>query len=85
MSMENNNKITRQLRDLIVGHPDLPIFYDVDTEVVFDDSYSSWLGKGYHAVIEEIWQGKEKFWTRSEILGEEEEFLEIEVPELIEK
>lgn len=52
-----NNIFTKQtdeLKQLITGHPDYPIVVEVDSEIVADDSYNSWIAPDVHYYIGEI-------------------------------
>lgn len=76
-----NIKIMRNIRNLIVGHPDLPIYFFVDSEVVADDSYCSWIGEAYDVSIEKIWEGDTQIWTYSKVIADVDDFLYEEAPE----
>lgn len=47
-------KSTDQLKKLIAEHPDYPIVVEVDSEIVADDSYNSWIAPDVHYYIGEI-------------------------------
>ena len=48
------NKSTDELRQLITEHPDYPIVVEVDSEIVADDGYNSWIAPNVHYYIGEI-------------------------------
>ena len=48
------NKSTDELRQLIAEHPDYPIVVEVDSDIVADDGYNTWIAPGVHYYIGEI-------------------------------
>lgn len=45
---------TNQLKDLILANPDLPIIIDCESELLNDDSYTSWIAPSVRFSIGEI-------------------------------
>ena len=65
------NKATEKLLALAAQHPELPIEALVDSEVVADDDFNTWLGDVFDVSIEEIWADPDgKTWTRTEAEGD---------------
>ncbi len=64
------NNATEKLLTLAAQHPELPMMALVSSDVVGDDSYSTWYGDVYDASIEEVWMGMSKTWTRAEAEGD---------------
>lgn len=60
----------QSLLNLIKENPELKIVPMVDTEIVADDGYSSWLGSFGKAEIDHIWNSGERIFFKS--LDEEE-------------
>lgn len=67
---------------LIVANPELPIFAEVDSEVVADDGYNTWIGEMRDAYITELWSGRSKTWEHDEAKNEPDDFLDSECPYL---
>lgn len=55
----------KSLIDLIKKNPELKIVPMVDSEIVADDGYSSWLGSFGKAEIDHIWNSGERIYFES--------------------
>lgn len=73
----------KNLIDVLLKNPDLPIIASVYSEVVADDGYAFWYGdvkeSSYH--IDMLWAGSEKTWSLADALDDIIEFFELEFPE----
>ena len=45
---------TEELRKLIMENPDLPIMVECETDLILDDSYTSWIVPSVHFCIGEV-------------------------------
>lgn len=63
----------QSLLNLIKENPELKIVPMVDTEIVADDGYSSWLGSFGKAEIDHIWNSGERIFFKSQ---DEEELVQ---------
>lgn len=63
----------QSLLNLIKENPELKIVPMVDTEIVADDGYSSWLGSFGKAEIDQIWNSGERIFFKSQ---DEEELVQ---------
>jgi len=65
---ENNGKnkeMANALLKLIAENPELEVVPMVDTECIFDDSYSTWMAKWGSADIDEYWCSDERVYFKS--------------------
>lgn len=73
----------KNLIDVLLKNPDLPIIASVYSEVVADDGIAYWYGdvkeSSYH--IDMLWAGSEKTWSLADALDDIIEFFELEFPE----
>lgn len=67
---------------LITKNPELPIFAEVDSEVVADDGYNTWFGEMRGAYITELWSGQTKVWEHDEAKNDPDDLLDSECPYL---
>lgn len=76
-----NTKIMRNIRNLIVEHPELPIYFFVDGDVVADNSYCDWFAEAYAVAVDKIYEGKCRMWSLSDVIDDIDYFLEDELPD----
>lgn len=64
------NEYTKQLLDLIIKNPDLPILPMVDSKIVAEDGYNWWLGSFGQSSIDEYvyteYHGDNRYFMKSE-------------------
>lgn len=57
--MSNQRRKLKELVDMMIENPDLPVIPCVDCEVVGGDEYSNWLGSWGHAYTDEYATGRD--------------------------
>jgi hypothetical protein len=67
--MENEN--VKNLLELVVENPDLPIVCMVESEIVYDFDYSRWLAQIGYCVVGEFASYKDRFYCDREEFKEE--------------
>lgn len=60
------NENIHDLLHLIAENPDLPIVPIVDSEIVADDGYNSWIGGWGSAHVGEYYYGEERYFFKDE-------------------
>ena len=60
------NRLLKELLELIKQRPDLPIIPMVDSEIVYDDSCSRWMGSWGSAEITKYIQSEERIFFYDE-------------------
>ena len=75
----------KNLIDVLLKNPDLPIIANVYSEVVADDGYAYWYGdiKEESCYVDSLWRGGHHIWSLDDAMGEIVEFFELEFPEKI--
>lgn len=71
-----------KVAELITKNPELPIFAEVDSDVVPDDGYNTWFGEMRGAYITELWSGQTKVWEHDEAKNDPDDLLDSECPYL---
>lgn len=64
--IEIQKENVQSLLDLIKENPELKIVPMVDTEIVADDGYSTWMGSFGKAEIDYIWNSGERIFFKSQ-------------------
>jgi len=62
---EKNKEMANALLKLIAENPELEVVPMVDTECIFDDSYSTWMARWGSADIDEYWCSNERVYFKS--------------------
>lgn len=71
----------KELRKLLIAHPDLPIVASVYSEVVADDGYAYWYGDVEESCyVDTLWAGNEKMWSLNDALDDVLYFMAWEFP-----
>lgn len=73
----------KNLIDVLLKNPDLPIIASVYSEVVADDGIAYWFGdvKESSCYIDTLWAGKQQMWSLDDALDDMMEFFDFEFPE----
>lgn len=72
----------KELIEVLLKNPDLPIIANVYSEVVADDGCAFWYGDVEDMwYIDTLWNGGNKIWSLDDALCDIMEFFELEFPE----
>lgn len=71
----------KNLIEVLLKNPDLPMMADVDSEIVTEDGCGWWLGEVKDAYIKEVWVGKQMVYEKEDALMDSVDFMEAEFPE----
>lgn len=55
-----------QLLDLMQANPHLPVVPMVESDVVVDDTYGTWLGSWYNSSLDKYYRGEERIYFYDE-------------------
>lgn len=73
----------KELIDVLLKNPDLPIIASVYSEVVADDGITYWYGdvEESSCYTDTLWAGKRQMWSLDDALDDMMEFFDFEFPE----